>query len=72
MVVCHCRGVSDRQVRAAIEAGARTVAEVGARCGAAQECGGCRFTVHDLLAKAPAGCPLGVGQDGVLTVTAAA
>ena len=72
MVVCHCRGVSDRQVRAAIDDGARTVAEVGARCGAAQECGGCRFTVHDLLTTALEGCPVAVGQDDVLTVTAAA
>jgi bacterioferritin-associated ferredoxin len=71
MVVCHCRGVSDRQVRAAIDDGARTLAEVGARCGAAQECGGCRFTVKDLLALAPEGCPM-LGQDEALTVTAAA
>jgi bacterioferritin-associated ferredoxin len=72
MVVCHCRGVSDRQVRAAIDDGARTLADVGARCGAAQECGGCKFTVKDLLGQAPEGCPLLVGKDEALAVTAAA
>jgi bacterioferritin-associated ferredoxin len=72
MVVCHCRGVSDRQVRAAIDDGARTLAEVGARCGAAQECGGCRFTVKDLLARAPEGGPSPVGEDEAFAVTAAA
>jgi bacterioferritin-associated ferredoxin len=71
MVVCHCRVVTDGQVRAAVDAGARTVAEIGRHCGAARECGGCRFAVRDLLsATVDAARP--ASEDDALTVTAAA
>ena len=73
MVVCHCRGITDREVRAAIDEGARTLAEVGRQCGAAQRCGGCSYAVTDLLAAAPnGGCPLLARDSDALTVTAAA
>jgi len=71
MVVCHCRAVTDRQVRAAVDAGASTVAEIGRHCGAARECGGCRFALRDLLAATvDAAAP--AGEHDALTVTAAA
>ena len=40
MWVCHCKGVTDGQIRSAISAGARTVVEIGARCraGTAARC----------------------------------
>ena len=41
MWVCLCKGVTDRQIRAAIAAGARTSAEISARCRAGTGCGGC-------------------------------
>jgi bacterioferritin-associated ferredoxin len=47
MYVCHCRAVSDRVVRAAVEAGDRTIEELGRTCGAGTDCGGC----HELLAE---------------------
>jgi bacterioferritin-associated ferredoxin len=47
MYVCHCRAVSDRTIRAAVEAGDRTVEELGRSCGAGTDCGGC----HELLAE---------------------
>jgi bacterioferritin-associated ferredoxin len=73
MVVCHCRGVTDRQVRAAIDDGARTLAQVGLRCGAAQRCGGCTFAVADLLDAAAGGdTRCATREDEALTVTAAA
>jgi bacterioferritin-associated ferredoxin len=73
MIVCHCRGISDRDVRAAIDDGASTLAQVGMRCGAAQRCGGCRFAVADLLASAAAGDGERASrEDEALTVTAAA
>ncbi|WP_106817524.1 (2Fe-2S)-binding protein [Janibacter massiliensis] len=45
MIVCHCRVVNDQQIRAAVDAGADSLAEVCQRTGAGSECGGCVFAV---------------------------
>jgi bacterioferritin-associated ferredoxin len=50
VIVCHCQVVSDRAIRREVEAGARTVDEIGARCGAGTCCGSCRPTITVLLA----------------------
>ncbi|MGH9036578.1 MAG: (2Fe-2S)-binding protein [Acidimicrobiia bacterium] len=50
MWICLCKGVNDRQIRAAINAGARTHEEISARCRAATGCGGCLPEVCRLLA----------------------
>jgi bacterioferritin-associated ferredoxin len=47
--ICHCKGVTDGQIRTAIEAGARTPVEIGARCRAGTGCGGCVPEVCRLL-----------------------
>ena len=49
MLVCHCHEVGDKTVRKCIREGARTVAEVGAACGAGTGCGGCRPTIRELV-----------------------
>ena len=49
MWVCLCKGVNDRQIRAVINAGARTPEEISARCRAATGCGGCLPEVCRLL-----------------------
>jgi bacterioferritin-associated ferredoxin len=49
MVVCSCRAVTDRAVRAAIAAGATTVEAVTDRCAAASKCGGCWPELERLL-----------------------
>ena len=41
MFVCHCRAVTDGEIREAITAGACDLEEVGRRCGAGITCGGC-------------------------------
>ena len=51
MIVCHCRVVSDRDVTRAIGEGARTVAGVCRRTGAAQDCATCIFTVKALVCQ---------------------
>lgn len=56
MLVCHCNVVTDREIRAAIDAGARDEFDVAEACGAATECGGCLPTVRALLDCA--GCPV--------------
>lgn len=57
MLVCLCKGVSDRVVRLAIATGAHTVDSVGARCGAGTDCGTCRHAIQDLIEDA--GVPAG-------------
>ena len=49
MRVCHCKGVSDRQIRSAISAGARSAVEIAAQCRAGTGCGGCLPEVCRLL-----------------------
>jgi bacterioferritin-associated ferredoxin len=49
MWVCHCKGVTDGQIRSAIDAGARTPLEIGSRCRAGTGCGGCLPEVCRLL-----------------------
>ena len=49
MLVCHCKGLTDREVRRAIRAGACTQREVARECGAGSICGGCRPLIDELL-----------------------
>lgn len=49
MFVCHCRGITDRTIGAAVAAGARSVEEIGRRCGAGVDCGGCIPALARLL-----------------------
>lgn len=49
MIVCHCRRVCDRTIRAAIQAGARTEEQVAEVCGAGSVCGGCGPVVSELI-----------------------
>jgi bacterioferritin-associated ferredoxin len=50
MYVCHCRAVTDTEIREAITAGACDLDEVGRRCGAGVTCGGCCPLILELLA----------------------
>jgi bacterioferritin-associated ferredoxin len=50
MIVCICRGVSDRDVRSAIENGAGCV-ETLARCGIGGDCRGCEDTLIDMIGE---------------------
>jgi bacterioferritin-associated ferredoxin len=50
LIVCHCKVVSDRLIRAAVDDGAADVDEVGQRCAAGTHCGGCRSSIQALLA----------------------
>ena len=49
MWVCHCKGVTDGEIRSAISAGARTPVEISAHCRAGTGCGGCLPEVCRLL-----------------------
>ena len=54
MVVCHCKAVTDRAIRTAVESGALTSADIALHCGAGSRCGGCVETIESLLAAADA------------------
>ena len=49
MIVCHCKAVCDRTIRAAVERGARTPSEVALACNAGRHCGGCLPAVEALI-----------------------
>lgn len=49
MIVCHCHAVSDREVLAAADSGARDVDEVSAACKAGSDCHGCHDRIASLL-----------------------
>ena len=51
MFVCHCRAVTDAEIREAIAAGARDLEQVGRSCGAGITCGGCCPLIQELLAQ---------------------
>ena len=56
MYVCHCRAVTDRQIRTVIAGGATDLAAVATACGAGATCGGCLPAVRDLLEAAGHPC----------------
>ncbi|RYZ04994.1 MAG: (2Fe-2S)-binding protein [Myxococcales bacterium] len=49
MIVCHCHGVTDREIRACVQNGARTPTDVGDHCGASTGCGGCTELVAEIV-----------------------
>ena len=52
MLVCHCSGVSDDQIRSAVRAGAGSRAEVARACASAGEgCGSCVRAIDSLIAQ---------------------
>jgi bacterioferritin-associated ferredoxin len=57
MIVCLCRGVTDRDVRAAHARGADTVDAAAALTGAGTACGCCRGAVASILADSCGAAP---------------
>jgi len=49
MIVCHCRGITDRAIREVIRRGAHSPREVAIACHAGRSCGGCIPTVRELI-----------------------
>lgn len=52
MYVCVCNAVTDRQIRAAAEAGAETLADLSAALGVATCCGCCATLASEVLEEA--------------------
>ena len=51
MIICICRGKSDRDVNRAIENGATTLRDLQ-RCGIGDQCGSCHNSLKAMLARA--------------------
>jgi bacterioferritin-associated ferredoxin len=49
MIVCHCHGVTDREIRNTVQCGARNCEEVAEACGASSGCGGCESLVAEIV-----------------------
>jgi bacterioferritin-associated ferredoxin len=49
MYVCHCRAITDHEIRDAIEQGATSLETLAAATGAGVRCGGCWPALYDLL-----------------------
>ena len=53
MIICICRGKSDRDVNRAIDNGATTLRDLQ-RCGIGDQCGSCHNALKGMLARAAA------------------
>ncbi len=51
MIVCHCHGVTDREIRDSVRCGARSCDDVADSCGAGSGCGGCQELVAEIVAS---------------------
>jgi bacterioferritin-associated ferredoxin len=56
VIVCHCTGITDRDIRSLVRQGrAKTVSEIGRtlnalnECSAGLGCGGCRLAVEQIV-----------------------
>ena len=70
MVVCHCEGVTDREIRRAVRDGALTRRGVARACAAGRTCGGCLPVIDKIIdaemRRAPA---TGLSRVGELATT---
>ena len=49
MIVCHCKAVSDREIRDLVSQGHDTKRKLGRQCQAGRVCGGCRPVIDEIL-----------------------
>ena len=74
MIVCICRGKSDREVNRAIANGASSLRDLQ-RCGIGDECGSCHNSLRAMFAASAAEvappCPACTGTDLVTAVATA-
>jgi len=57
MYVCNCKGLRERDVRGAIDAGARHVAHVFHACGERPQCARCVHRIVDMIRVETPGTP---------------
>lgn len=52
MYICVCHAVTDRQIRQAVESGARNLKDLRRELGVARDCGRCASCAHECLKEA--------------------
>ncbi len=52
MYVCLCKGITDRQIKAAIDDGANSIKQLRKALGVASQCGKCSVMTRELLDEA--------------------
>ena len=52
MYVCLCKGITDTQIRAAVEDGANSIREVRNSLGVASQCGKCGILAREIVREA--------------------
>ena len=62
MYVCICHAVTDSDLGRALDSGATTLDEVGARTGAGSGCGTCHDHIESLIEARCTTCPLAAMQ----------
>lgn len=66
MIVCHCKGVSDRAIRKAVREGACSRNDVVQACSAGLHCGGCAPAIDEIIetesARGPANALLAMAE----------
>ena len=51
MILCSCFVITETDIEAEISAGACTEDQIGEACGAGTDCGDCRDSIRDMLAR---------------------
>jgi bacterioferritin-associated ferredoxin len=51
MIVCICKGLSEKAIQGVVQDGAQTVADIGAACGAGTDCGTCIGSLEELISE---------------------
>ena len=54
MYICICRAIKEREVEAAVRAGARRPADVFRACGTSPQCGSCACDMRERIAETAA------------------
>ena len=58
MYVCLCKGITDRQIKAAIDNGASSIGQLRKALGVASQCGKCSVTTREILQESLANTPM--------------
>jgi len=58
VIVCHCKGITDREIRNAVRDGATTPRQVSRACQAGKRCGGCHSVIGEIIEseRVPSAC----------------
>ncbi len=49
MIICQCKGLTDRAIRRMVRDGARSRGEVARVCAAGSSCGGCSSAIDKII-----------------------